>query len=75
MTRINNNLIEDAQDLDIVMPMYNLLYYSKNTEKQQDLFGIITQMNQILGTIMTMMQEPEYFIQLKIQKVLIIKKI
>ena len=28
--KINNHLIEDAQDLDIVMPMYNLLYFSKN---------------------------------------------
>ena len=28
--RINNELIEDADDLDIVMPMYNLLEYSKN---------------------------------------------
>ena len=28
--RINSQLIEDAQDLDIVIPMYNLLYYSKN---------------------------------------------
>ena len=31
--RINNQLIEDAQDLDIVTPMYNLLYYSKNFRK------------------------------------------
>ena len=31
--KINNQLIEDAQDLDIVMPMYNLLYYSKNFSK------------------------------------------
>ena len=30
MTRINNELTEDADDLDIVMPMYNLLEYSKN---------------------------------------------
>ena len=28
--KINCQLIEDAQGLDIVMPMYNLLYYSKN---------------------------------------------
>ena len=28
--RINGELIEDAYDLDIVMPMYNLLEYSKN---------------------------------------------
>ena len=31
--RINNQLIEDADDLDIVMPMYNLLEYSKNYRK------------------------------------------
>ena len=28
--RINGELIEDADDLDIVMSMYNLLEYSKN---------------------------------------------
>ena len=33
ITRINNKLIEDAEDLDIVMPMYNLLEYSKNLER------------------------------------------
>ena len=27
---INNTLIENAEDLDIVMPMYNLVEYSKN---------------------------------------------
>ena len=30
MTKINNEFIEEADDLDIVMPMYNLLEYSKN---------------------------------------------
>ena len=33
ITRINGKLIEDADDLDIVMPMYNLLEYSKNYRK------------------------------------------
>ena len=33
ITRINGELIEDADDLDIVMPMYNLLKYSKNYRK------------------------------------------
>ena len=33
ITRINNELIEDADDLDIVIPMYNLLEYSKNYRK------------------------------------------
>ena len=33
ITRINGELIEDADGLDIVMPMYNLLEYSKNYRK------------------------------------------
>ena len=33
VTKINNEFIEDADDLDIVMPMYNLLEYSKNYRK------------------------------------------
>ena len=33
ITRINGELIEDADDLDIVMPMHNLLEYSKNYRK------------------------------------------
>ena len=33
MTKINNEFIEDADDLAIVMPMYNLLEYSKNYRK------------------------------------------
>ena len=33
MTKINNEFIEDADDLDIVTPMFNLLEYSKNYRK------------------------------------------
>ena len=33
ITKTNNELIEDAEDLDVVMPMYNLLEYSKNYRK------------------------------------------
>ena len=33
ITRINGELIEDADDLDIVIPLYNLLEYSKNYRK------------------------------------------
>ena len=33
ITRINGELIEDADDLDAVMPLYNLLEYSKNYRK------------------------------------------
>ena len=31
--KVNNQLIKDAQDLDIVMPMYNLLFCSKSFRK------------------------------------------
>ena len=33
MSKVNNEFIEDADDLDIVMPMYNLLEYSKSYRK------------------------------------------
>ena len=33
ITRINGELIEDADDLDIVMSIFNLLEYSKNYRK------------------------------------------
>ena len=33
ISKINNELIEDAEDLAIVMPIYNLLEYSKNYKK------------------------------------------
>ena len=33
ITRINGELIEDADDLDVVIPMYNLSEYSKNYRK------------------------------------------
>ena len=32
-SKINGELVEKAEDLDIVMPMYNLLEYSKNYQK------------------------------------------
>ena len=31
--KINNTLIDNAEDLDVVMPMYNLIEYSKNYRK------------------------------------------
>ena len=33
ITKINDELIEDGDDLDIVMPRYNLLEYNKNYRK------------------------------------------
>ena len=33
ISKINNTLNDNAEDLDIVMPMYNLFEYSKNYRK------------------------------------------
>ena len=33
ITKINNTLFDNAEDLDIVMPMYNLIEYNKNYSK------------------------------------------
>ena len=33
ISKINGELVENAEDLDVVMPMYNLLEYSKNYKK------------------------------------------
>ena len=33
ISKINGGLVENADDLDIVIPMYNLLEYNKNYEK------------------------------------------
>ena len=70
--KINSHLIEDAQDLDVVIPMYNLLYYSKNFRKSIGSFWNHCLDMPSSGNSMVM-KEHESFIQLKIQKVLIIK--
>ena len=44
ISKINNILIDNTEDLGVVMPMYNLLEYSKNYKKHQDICGIITGM-------------------------------
>ena len=47
ISKINGIEIDNAEDLDVLMPIYNLLEYSKNMEKQQVVYGIILEMNQI----------------------------
>ena len=48
--KINGQLIEDVQDLDIVMPMYFIIL--KILEKLQGHFGIIIQINQNMDIMM-----------------------
>ena len=45
ISKINGELIENAESLDVVMPMYNYLNTAKSIKKLQDLCLIITEMN------------------------------
>ena len=38
ISKINGVQIDNAEDLDVVMPMYNLLEYSKNYKKTTGIF-------------------------------------
>ena len=51
ISKINGTKIGNAEDLDVVMPMYNLLEYSKSYKKQQEACGITIEMNQNLVQI------------------------
>ena len=48
ISKINGVHIENAEHLDVLMPMYNLLEYSKNYRKKQTACGVITEMNQVI---------------------------
>ena len=48
LTKINGIKIDNAEDLDVVMGMYNLLEYSKSYKKQQVVYGIIIEINQLI---------------------------
>ena len=48
ITKINGIKIDNAEDLDVVMPMYNVLEYSKNYKKRQEVCGIIIEINQMI---------------------------
>ena len=46
ISKINNKLIDNAEYLDIVMPITICLNTVKMIEKQQEVYEIITEMNQ-----------------------------
>ena len=49
ITKINGVKIDNVEDLYVVMPMYNLLEYSKNyKKKQEEVCGIIIEINQVI---------------------------
>ena len=40
--------IDNAEDLDVIMSIYDLREYTKNYKKQQVACGIITEMSQVI---------------------------
>ena len=44
ISRINNTDIDNAQDIDIVMPMYNFIEYRDNYSKHLEVYGNIIKM-------------------------------
>ena len=52
ISKTNGVKINNAEDLDIVMPMYNLLEYCKNYKKQQVGYRIIIEMNQVIFSLL-----------------------
>ena len=48
ISEINNTEKDNCQDIDIVMPMYNLIEYSDNYAKHLEVCGNITEMNQMI---------------------------
>ena len=56
MTNIDGTTIDDAEDLDFVMPMYNLVEYSYNYSETEEVYGCILKMKQsVLILILLMM--------------------
>ena len=48
ITKINGIKIDNTEDLNVVIPMYNLLEYNKNYKKQQEACGITIEMKQMI---------------------------
>ena len=51
ISKINGVKVDNTEDLDVAMPMYNLLEYGKNykkLQKKQVVCGIIIEMNHVV---------------------------
>ena len=59
ISEINNTQIDNAKDIDIVKPMYNLIEYSDNmqkkTKKKQEVYGNIVKIYQLEMLIMKLL--------------------
>ena len=46
--KINNTRVDDAKNLVVVKPMYNLIKYSDTYSKQLEVYGNTTEIDQML---------------------------
>ena len=47
ITHINNEHVDNADNLDIIMPMYNLIQYSDSIQTLQEVHGSLREMNHL----------------------------
>ena len=75
ISKINGVKIDNAEDLDVLMPMYNLLEYSKSYKKRQVVYGIIIEMNQvILFLLILILLNIKTILQKKLITLMMVKK-
>ena len=72
ISKINGVLIDNAEDLEVVMPMYNLLEYSKIYRKKQVVCEIITEMNHVIISVLTLLIQNIFNTRQVLQEILII---
>ena len=69
ISKINGMNIDNVEDFNVIMPMYDLLEYKKNYNKQQVVYRIIIEMNQVILFLLIL-----YLLNIKqvLQEILII---
>ena len=48
ISNINNTKMDNAEDIDVVMPMYNLIEYSNIIQNHQEVYGNIIEMSYMI---------------------------
>ena len=46
--KFDKTAIDDAEDLNLVLPVYNMVEYSSNYLKQQEVYGFIEKTKQLI---------------------------
>ena len=47
ISEINNTQIDNTRQIDVIIPMYELIEYSDNYKKHQEVYGNTVEMNQL----------------------------